>query len=192
MDFTKTWLHQENYPAYKREIKPSNKMTKVMGLLLASFFVVMLMGCRGPQTIDYQDPESVTYELQGDIVDEAEANEALSVIEKNLQAVTEGDLDTYLETVVTDGIEDTQDELEEAFSTLDLEMTILSAEVQEQEEERMLIRIYQQTVALNQEDEENPYRDHVAEANYTMVKEEDGWKIEQTVMTNNQFIDYNQ
>ena len=159
-------------------------MRKVLLLCLASFF---LIGCAS--TPKYQNPEEVSYQVTGTVTDEIAANEAVQVIEDNLQYASEEDMDGYVSTIISSAREETASELAAVFETYDLEHTLLSVEILEQEEGRMLIRTQQQTVMIDVIDGAESYRNHIAEANYTMFLEGNEWKIEETVMTDTKFIE---
>jgi ketosteroid isomerase-like protein len=48
----------------------------------------------------------------------------------------------------------------------------------------MLVAAQQKTISPK----DSSYRDHITEAYHTFVKEADGWKIQETVMTNTEFL----
>lgn len=159
-------------------------MKKVLLIGLASFF---LIGCASiPQ---YQNPSEVSYQVEGKIQNMTVAEEAVQVIENNLQYASQEDMDGYVSTIISSAREETAAELATVFETYDLEHTLLSVEVLEQEDSRMLIRTQQQTVMIDSIEGTEKYRNHIAEANYTMLLEEGEWKIEETVMTDTKFIE---
>lgn len=148
---------------------------------------MVLAGCNAIPT--YQSPESVSYTVEGEISNQAEAEAAVQVIQENLHYATLEDMDGYLSTLIAAAREATEKELSSVFAAYDLEHTILGVEVMEQQPGRMLIRTEQQTVMLDAVEGEKPYRNHIAEANHTLVKEDGSWKIEETIMTDTKFID---
>ena len=159
-------------------------MKKVLLMGLASFF---LIGCASIP--EYQNPEDVSYQVEGELTDEVAAETAVQVIEDNLRYASAEDMDGYVSTIISSAREETAAELATVFETYDLEHTLLSVEVLEQEDERMLIRTQQQTVMVASIKGAENYRNHIAEANYTMLLEDGEWKIEETAMTDTKFIE---
>ena len=159
-------------------------MKKVLLMGLASFF---LIGCASIP--EYQNPEDVSYQVEGELTDEVAAETAVQVIEDNLRYASAEDMDGYVSTIFSSAREETAAELATVFETYDLEHTLLSVEVLEQEDERMLIRTQQQTVMVASIEGAENYRNHIAEANYTMLLEDGEWKIEETAMTDTKFIE---
>lgn len=155
-------------------------------IYLLCMSILFLTACNSIPT--YQDPGEVTYSIEGEIENQFEVEAAIKVIEDNLDYATKENMEGYLSTIVATGREETQNELAPIFETYDLEHTILSAEVLEQEENRLLIRVEQQTVMLDAVEGAEPYRSHIAEANHELVKEDEDWKIKETIMTDTTFI----
>lgn len=159
-------------------------MKKILLIGLASVF---LTGCASIP--EYQKPEDVSYQVEGEVKDTTAVEEAVQVIEDNLQYASKEDTDGYVSTIISSAREETASELAAVFETYDLEHTLLSVEILEQEETRMLIRTQQQTVMIDAVEGAENYRNHIAEANYTMFLEGNEWKIEETVMTDTKFIE---
>lgn len=155
-------------------------------IYLLSILVLFLTACNSIPT--YQNPAEVAYSIEGEIENQSEVEAAIHVVEDNLNYATREDMEGYLSTIVASGREETQNELAPVFETYDLEHTVLSAEVLEQEENRLLIRTEQQTVMLDAVEGAEPYRSHIAEANHELVKENGDWKIKETIMTDTTFI----
>lgn len=153
--------------------------------------LLFLTGCSPSQTAEYINPEEVSYEVQieTEVTDREAIEEAVQVIENNIAYAEAEDMDGYLSTIVSSAHENTRTELEAFFELYDLEHTILSITVLEQEEDTMLIEVFQQTVAVDQAEEADDYRDHLGVANHTLVLEDGEWKISETVMTDNFFIE---
>lgn len=156
-------------------------------LILTLVFGLILAGCGAIPT--YTDPESASYTLEGEVTDQGEADVALRVIEDNLHYAQEEDMTGYLSTIISSGHEETEAELVAVFEEYDLQHTLLRAEVLEQNPDRILIRSEQQTIMLDAISGVAPYRNHIAEANHTLVKEKGIWKIEESIMTDTKFID---
>lgn len=159
-------------------------MRKVLLLCLASFF---LIGCAS--TPKYQNPEEVSYQVKGTVTDVLAAEAAVQVIEDNLRYASEENMSGYVSTIIAAAREETAAELATVFETYDLEHTLLSVEILDQEENRMLIRTQQQTIMVDAIEGAENYRNHIAEANYTMFLEHNEWKIEETAMTDTKFIE---
>lgn len=153
--------------------------------------LLFLTGCSPSKTAEYINPEDVSYEVQEEteITDREAVQEAVQVIEDNLAYAEEEDMDGYLSTIVSSAHENTRSELEAFFELYDLEHTVLGITVLEQDEESMLIEVFQQTVAVDQAEEADDYRDHLGVANHTLILEDGEWKISETVMTDNFFIE---
>lgn len=163
---------------------------KIIILMFSSLF--FLMGCNVLNEVPtYQDPDTVEYtiETENNTIDE-EARTAVQVIEDNLTYAQEENMEGYLSTIVSSAHEETEAELTPFFEEYDLNHTILSVEILEREEDIMLIRTEQQTVMVDSVEEAEPYRNHIAEANHTLVKENGEWKIEETIMTDTIFLEY--
>lgn len=160
-------------------------------LLVLSPILLILSGCTGRKTMPYRDPSTVSYEVEekAKVTDSNEIKEAVEVIEKNIEAAEAEDIDAYLSTIIKSGHADTAQELEEFFKSYDLEHTILAITVLDQEDEKMLIEVTQQSIATFTAEDVPEYKNHVAVANHTLVKEDDEWKIAETAMIENYFIE---
>lgn len=160
--------------------------SKMKKIYLLSILILFLTACNSIPT--YQNPAEVAYSIEGEIENQSEVKAAVQVIEDNLDYATKEDMEGYLSTIVATGREETQKELAPVFESYDLEHTVLSVEVLEQEENRLLIRAEQQTVMLDAIQGAEPYRSHIAEANHELIKEDGNWKIKETIMTDTKFI----
>lgn len=160
-----------------------------MKYFLALGSLLFLIGCTPSRS--YQNPTEVSYEIEGlaEVTDQKAAEEAIQVIEKNIQYAKEEDMEGYLSTILSSAHENTRTELEDFFEEYDIEHTILSIEVIDQKADQMLVRVEQQSVAVHIKEGAEEYRDHVAEANHTLVLEEGEWKIAETTMTDTHFIE---
>lgn len=160
-------------------------MKKLIIILLAP--ILFLTACQSVP--HYQDPDTVEYSIEGDYEIDQDIEEAVEVVEKNLEYAEKKDMKGYLSTIVPDAREETEKELSSFFEEYDLEHTILSVEVLEKESDIMLLRVEQQTVVLDSAEDAPSYRNHIAEANHTMVKVENTWMIEETIMTDTFYLD---
>jgi len=160
-------------------------MKKTMILMISLFF---LSGCNSVP--EYQDPDNVNYTIESEYEVDEETKKGVQVIEDNLKYAQEENMENYLSTLVKSAHEETEEELKPFFETYDIDHTILSVEVLDQEADTMLVRTEQQTVMIDSVDGADSYRDHVTEANHTLVKEKGGWKIQETIMTDTTFLDY--
>lgn len=160
-------------------------------LLIMAPIMLFVSGCGGPKKISYRDPESVSYKVheKTEIKNQQDLKEAIEVIEKNLEAAEKEDIPAYLSTIIKAGHEDTSKELEDFFESYDLEHTILGITVLDQKEDKMLLEVTQQSVATFTAEDADEYKNHVAVANHTLVKEDGQWKIAETAMVENYFIE---
>lgn len=160
-------------------------------LLVMAPIMLVLSSCGGRKTIPYRDPATVSYEVQekNKVTNVDDLEEAIQVVEKNIQAAEEEDIEAYLSTIIKSGHEDTAKELEEFFKSYDLEHTILAISVMDQEEDKMLLEVTQQSVATFVAEDAQEYKDHVAVANHTLVKEDGQWKVAETAMVETYFIE---
>ncbi|WP_430611025.1 hypothetical protein [Enterococcus sp. DIV0876] len=124
-------------------------------------------------------------EITGAITDQEAAQACFVLLERNLQAATEKDIDAYTDTLVLHAEEETKAEMIPFFDEYTLAHTLLSFEVIKQEANTMLVAAQQKTINLG----ENNYRNHITQAHHTFIKEGAEWKIQQTVMTNTEFLD---
>ncbi|KAF1302114.1 hypothetical protein IV487_05390 [Enterococcus saccharolyticus] len=122
--------------------------------------------------------------IEGKITDQEAAQAAFHTLTTNLQAVNDEDADLYITTLVSTAKEETKKEMQTFFDDYDLENTLLSFKVLKQEKNHMLVETQQKTINKGKKD----YRDHIAEAHHTFVKENGKWVIEETNMTNTHFI----
>lgn len=166
-------------------------MNKAVKGSVVLFAFLLLTGCTQRKTTEYQDPESVSYEIRYDteVIDEEAVLEAVEVVEDNLRYSQDEDIEGYKSTIVEEARENTEKELESFFNDYDLEHTVLSVKVLEQEEASMLLEVAQQSVVIQAEDGAEEYRDHVAIANHTLIPEDGSWKIADTTMTETLFIE---
>lgn len=154
-------------------------------LMLSGIF--LLTGCGSIPA--YTDPEEVSFSLEGEIANQDEAEAALKVIEENLAFAEAEDMDGYLSTILNQAHKETEKELAPFFESYDMQHTLLRAEVIDQQPDRILIQTEQQTIMLAAVEGAEKYRNHIAEANHTLIKEDNRWKIEETIMTDTTFID---
>lgn len=152
---------------------------------------LLLTGCGSAVSRSYIEPESHTYAIESDteIIDQVALDEGVTVILDNLSYAENENIEGYLTTISSQGHENTRSELVAFFEDYDLEHTVLSVTLLDQEPELMLIEVEQQTVASFVAEDVEEYRDHVSIANHTLELEEGEWKITETLMTETFFID---
>ena len=152
--------------------------------------IVFLTGCANTSggLMYQQDPEKVNYEIEGNISDDEAAKDAVEVIETNLYMSQEKDIDEYLNTIVSRAHEQTRKELIHFFENYDLEHTLLSIEIIDQSEDTIRLSTAQQTIVLDAKDGVDEYRNHIAEVSYTLIKENNLWKIEESITNNLIFL----
>lgn len=133
---------------------------------------------------DKINQEAGAVEIKGNITNEEDVYAVYDLLERNLQAANDEDVETYLQTLIPEAREATKKEMTTFFETYDVEHTLLSFEVRKEDGERILVKTQQRTV--NEGTEE--FRNHITEANHTFVKIDGEWFIEETAMSNTQFF----
>lgn len=157
-----------------------NKLFLIMISLLALVVIFSVLTNRSSDKI----ATNTAIEIEGTISNQEDALAAFETLETNLKAANDEDVDLYVTTLVSDAREDTKKEMQAFFDEYDLENTLLSFKVLKQEKNRMLIETQQKTINKGK----NKYRNHIAEAHHTFVKENGKWVIEETNMTNTHFV----
>lgn len=128
--------------------------------------------------------EAGQVEVTGKIENKDNALAALKVLETNLEAANQEDIDLYVRTLVPSARESTKEEMSTFFKEFDVEHTLLEFKVTKEYENRIQVQARQKTINKGT----NKYRNHITEANHTFVKIEDQWFIEETAMSDTQFI----
>lgn len=154
-----------------------------LAILLAIFVFSSRKTLFGPVNPIENIPETVA--STGKISNKKDVSACLQLLQQNLTAATNKDIDTYIETLVISAQKETYTEMAQFFETFDLRHDLLSFEVIKQEDTSMLVAARQKTVSVT----ESEYRNHITQAHHTFVKENESWKIQETVMTDTQFID---
>lgn len=167
------------------------KKNKIKWLRLLLLSLILFLSACGPKKMTYRDPDEISYEVteKTDIKDQKAVEEAVKVVQKNIQAAQEEDIDAYLSTIVKKGHKETKKEFKDFFEDYDLEHTIMGITVLEEDKETMLLEVTQQSVATHTAENVDEYKDHIAVANHVLVKEEGKWKISETTMVDNYFIE---
>ena len=159
---------------------------KTLIVVFISIGVLILSGYQFQSTrITTAANEEETSLIRGKISDQTAVDQCLALLQKNLTAANEKNVEDYVQTLVKDAQEPTRKEMRAFFSEYDLTHTLLSFTVVKQEKKSMLVRAEQKTI--NQGN--NEFRNHISEANHTFVLEDSTWKIKETVMTNTEFLD---
>jgi ketosteroid isomerase-like protein len=159
------------------------RRTIIVSLLaVVSLFFLYFLTTDSSAPVHAQPSEKL--EMTGNITSQAAAEACLAVLKENLQAASDQDATAYAATLVAAARAETSQELADFFAEEQLQHTLLSFEVVKQETESMLVAAQQKTISPK----DSSYRDHITEAYHTFVKEADGWKIQETVMTNTEFL----
>lgn len=111
-----------------------------------------------------------------------------SIIEKNLEAATNKDIDSYLSTISSSAHNDTRVALEEFFGTYSVTHQLLDFEIIEEEDERVVAKTRQKTTEENG-DSGDEYKDHLSEVLIILVKEGNEWKINESSITAIEFLE---
>jgi hypothetical protein len=153
------------------------------------FFVGLLFICGlffYQQTASHStETTAAQLEVTGAVTDSTAAEDCLALLQQNLQAANQKDVEGYTATLVSSARESTAKEMRAFFAEYDLSHTLLSFEVVKQDADSMLVAAQQKTMNHGK----NDYRDHITQAHHTFVRENGQWKIKETVMTNTEFID---
>ena len=154
--------------------------------LAGVLFLVLLVNYfnKAQNITDNISQEAGQVEVTGKIENQTEALAALAVLETNLAAANDKDIDRYVNTLVPEAREATKKEIEKTFAEYDLEHTLLSFEVLSQTDDLLQVKTQQKTINLGK----NKYRNHITEAHHTFVKEDGQWLIKEVSMSNTQFI----
>lgn len=154
----------------------------VAGLLFLIF--VLNYFNKANELSDSINQEAGQVEITGKIENKDDALAALKVLETNLQAATDEDIDLYISTLVPSAREATQKEMSAFFEEYDVEHTLLEFKVTKEDGTRIQVQARQKTVNKGT----NKYRNHITVANHTFVKMDGEWFLEETAMSDTQFI----
>lgn len=154
----------------------------VAGLLFLIF--VLNYFNKANELSDSINQETGQVEVTGKIENKDDALAALKVLETNLQAATDEDIDLYISTLVPSAREATQKEMSAFFEEYDVEHTLLEFKVTKEDGTRIQVQARQKTVNKGT----NKYRNHITVANHTFVKMDGEWFLEETAMSDTQFI----
>lgn len=127
-----------------------------MNLIICVISIFLLTGCS--QEVEVKDEQG--------------AQEALQVIETNITALNEKNIDGYLDTITEVAHEGTREATEELFEMEDIAFELLESVVIEEEKNKFVIRTEQRASS-----ESDDYRDHVSTNMHTIEKQDVDWKI---------------
>lgn len=147
-------------------------------LLVTIMLPVLLMGCSNTEGTTKDTPSE---DLSGN------AKAVKEVLEKNLQATQEEDMEVYLSTLVESGRESTKKEIEGFFKDYDIKYELLAFEVLEEEETKMKVESEQRATA-EYIAEGLSYHDHIARMEQTFVMEDGEWRISESKIINTDII----
>ena len=154
----------------------------VAGLLFLIF--VLNYFNKANELSDSINQEAGQVEITGKIENKDDALAALKVLETNLQAATDEDIDLYVSALVPSARDATQKEMSAFFEEYDVEHTLLEFKVTKEDGTRIQVQARQKTVNKGK----NKYRNHITVANHTFVKMDGEWFLEETAMSDTQFI----
>lgn len=146
--------------------------------------IVILVNLNQANTISKATNLEEVVTIEGKVTNEEDAKEVLTLLENNLEAINQKDMSTYLNTLITSAQAETKKEIEPIFKNFDLENTLLSFKVVKQNDQQIIVKTKQKTVNHNNHD----YRNHIASANHTFIKQDGQWKVKESIMTNTKFI----
>lgn len=159
------------------------KMFIAIAGLLFLIFVLNYFN-KANELSDSINQEAGQVEITGKIENKDDALAALKVLETNLQAATDEDIDLYVSTLVPSARDATQKEMSAFFEEYDVEHTLLEFKVTKEDGTRIQVQARQKTVNKGK----NKYRNHITVANHTFVKMDGEWFLEETAMSDTQFI----
>ncbi|UUX35049.1 hypothetical protein [Fundicoccus culcitae] len=123
------------------------------------------------------------YEVKGNLSNESAIAEVVAVIENNIQATNEENIDLYVSTLVPSARVETQREMQQVFDEFDIRIVLESIEVLEQTNDMVKLRVQQRATS-----DDETYRDHVATVGITLIYENEEWLIVESMMENTEFI----
>lgn len=118
-----------------------------------------------------------------DITNEEAAQEVKQVLEDNIAALNQEDMEGYLSTIAESAHEETREETKQFFEEYDIDYELLNAIVIEEEENKFVLEAEQRAQAVSAP-KDTEYRDHVSVNHHTFEKEKGEWKI-----TGSQLVD---
>ncbi|PAV31222.1 hypothetical protein CIL05_00770 [Virgibacillus profundi] len=147
-------------------------------LLITIMLPIILMGC--------SNSGGSTKDTSSEGLSE-NAKAVKEVLEKNLQATQEEEMEAYLNTLVESGRESTKNEIEGFFKDYDIKYELLDFEVLEEEETKMKVESEQRATA-EYIAEGLSYHDHIARMEQTFIVEDGDWRISESKIINTDII----
>lgn len=152
-------------------------------LLIFLLFLTMLFVPRLLTSIKNDRIIIDNFPVSGHIMDETTLKSVIATLKKNIEASNEENLDDYVQTLIPSARKETKQEIQSFFDTYDLHIKLISIEVLEQTNDRVKLRVVQQSE--NHNDAE--YRNHEATVGMTFTKEDSQWLIAESMMENTKF-----
>lgn len=122
-------------------------------------------------------------DVKGRLTNEADVAEVITVLEQNIQAANEEDLDVYVSTLIESARSQTSQEMQTVFDEFDIKLVLESIDVLEQTDDLVKLRVQQRATSDSEE-----YRDHIATVGITFIKVDGQWLIAESMMEDTQFI----
>ncbi len=121
---------------------------------------------------------------EGVDVDQEEKDEIVAVVERNLEATEDEDIDAFSETMYQDHpeFELAVEETKQMFEEFDLEYELEILDVSMVDDETATVEFEQETRAINGED----FEDNIATGVHELRTEDGEWKIYETEITDSQ------
>lgn len=107
------------------------------------------------------------------------------LLDSNLTAINNKEIDTYLATLVPTAREASRKEIATFLDTYTVKNQLESFRVLKKDKTHCLVETKQKTINLGKK----KYRNHIATANHTLKKVDGTWLIASTSMINTEFID---
>ncbi|EMF0089288.1 hypothetical protein EFL14_RS11245 [Enterococcus hirae] len=157
---------------------------RTLFLVILSIFLLVTAASQLVRNVPRVEAKQTSTKITGKINNQRTANICHQLLQQNLKAATDKNLNDYLATLVKDAHKATTKEMQQFFKDYDVSHELLSFEVIKQAPQSMLVAAEQKTVNHGKK----AYRDHITTAYHTFILEENEWKIKETTMTNTQFL----
>ncbi|MDR0921483.1 MAG: hypothetical protein LBM95_03765 [Lactobacillales bacterium] len=115
----------------------------------------------------------------------AEEKKVKKVLEENIAAATAKDSERYVNTLTKAKRAETKKEMDKFFKEYTVVHSLQSFQVLKEDKTHMLVEAKQKAINKGKKS----YRNHIATADHTFVKENGEWKIDSTTMTDTQFLE---
>lgn len=141
-------------------------------IMLLLGFVLFLTGCSNEISVE----------------DEISAHQVKEVLETNITALNDKDIDSYLSTIMESARERTKSEMTELFNDFDIKFELSESYIVEEESDKYVIQSTQLATAYDRS-EESEYRDHTSTNLHTLERIDGKWLITESEILDIEFHD---